>query len=62
MPLIDEVDTSPPEPDHGGGPIIRGIAAQAASYEYVELADLIAQALQKSKLPVLHYLRRMGGH
>jgi len=50
--VIDEVDTRRLNQITAGANH-QGIAAQAASYEYVELADLIAQALQKSKLPVI---------
>ena len=46
--VIDEVDTRRLNQITAGANH-QGIAAQAASYEYVELADLIAQALQKVK-------------
>jgi 23S rRNA (guanosine2251-2'-O)-methyltransferase len=50
--VIDEVDTRRLNQITAGANH-QGIAAQAASYEYIELEDLIAKALQTAKLPVI---------
>jgi 23S rRNA (guanosine2251-2'-O)-methyltransferase len=50
--VIDEVDTRRLNQITAGANH-QGIAAQAASYDYIELDDLIAQAKAKAKLPVI---------
>lgn len=50
--VIDEVDTLRlNQISHGANH--QGLVAQVASYDYVELADLIALAKERAKLPVL---------